>query len=132
MSDALNTHFYDSRWRESLEETNAKYEKFISDHESKQQFNFAELCGKSSHEEAVKQQANNWRNVILQSNEIDDANNVSPADILRKIERVFDAGGDVDLGDFYIEQLADISNGSCIQGQTTRLFQIYTAMFGAE
>lgn len=130
MTEALNTHFYDSKWLESLAETNAKYEKYMSGREINNTFNFTELCKKSTHSDDIKQQANNWRNLILNSVQIDEANKISPNELLSKIENIFNAienGPDVSIIDLYVEQLADISNGSCLQGQTTRLFQIYLA-----
>ena len=39
------------------------------------------------------------------------------------------AANNVSIIDNYVEQLADINNGSCIQGQTTRLFQIYRTFY---
>jgi hypothetical protein len=48
---------------------------------------------------------------------------VDGSDIEEKIREA-----NISLIDSYVEQLADIQNGSCPQGRTTRLFQIYVSL----
>lgn len=125
---SLDTHFYDAKWKQSLEEADKKYEEFIQSHKLREEFSFDKLCDVSRHDTNIKQQAHNWRTTIISSDCTDPINNVSPKSILQKIEQMlsyFDEAPDSSIIDLYIEQLADISNGACIQGQTTRLFQVY-------
>lgn len=131
MSEALNTHSYDSKWHENLALTNEKYKEFLSSKKTGENHNIIAL---STLDDVAKNQAIHWRNIMVSSKEFDAVNNVSPLELLEKIEYVLsirfseDKQHDVSLIDLYVEQLADISNGSCIQGQTTRLFQIYVCL----
>lgn len=156
MSEALDTHNYDGKWEEELKEVNEKYEQFIKKYNAfTAEMGEIDIIALSTSDNVMKNQAVVWRNTILAGNAADPANNVCPGEILQKIEkcmhiRICLAGlaknicelysvanssvidemnsANVSMINSYVEQLADISNGSCIQGQTTRLFQIFSAL----
>lgn len=184
---SLDTHAYDAKWRDQLNDTNAADDNFFAS--TLMQDCLLNVCiQRTSWPESVCVQARRWydqiRNNCDRSN-VDIANQVEALDILKRIERIihhrlsiedaiaeasiediddicktysllktgdcldFDEPDDdkyplvIDHSDLYervcaannsiidsyIEQLADVQNGSCPQGRTTRLFQIYRSFY---
>jgi hypothetical protein len=179
MANALDTHAYDAKWKEELQNINTLDDQFFQNITDFPKLELIDLC---TSDPGIKQLARNWHAQITVGGggNIDPANGVDASDILHRVERIIQyrlymaervaicdveevdrvcalyhiaKSGDpgdppeelmvVDLCDVeqkvhgfntsiingYVEQLADVQNGSCPQGRTTRLFQIYSSFY---
>jgi hypothetical protein len=76
-------------------------------------------------------------NQMLVDDTIDPSNGVSPGQLTRmlaarmqSLRSTLTAAEYEDISKLVFEQFADIDNGPCIQGRTTRIFQILAAIVG--
>lgn len=123
---STDTHFYDGKWQLRLDKLLALH---IQEYDSTTPPPDLAARFQPIH--------HTYANMILNNGAVDPANKVSPRSLLlqlyttlvEKKQNYTAPEYDLIIG-LALEQLADVSNGACIQGQTSRIFQILAAILG--
>ena len=122
----MNTHYYDGKWMErytKLKELNLPLVELSST-------KYVSLFMQPIHHSFI--------NLVMNSG-VDPANGVSGKELLLMLFGVLDNKHDDaaytqqewhQIINLSLEQIADIANGSCLQGQASRIFQILAAIVG--
>lgn len=115
-----DTHGYDGKWKERLD-------KLLG----------LQLEERDSFDVPMPAGAAQWAGVLLADGTVDPSNGVTPRQLTRMLaarmsalrRELTDAEYEFTARAVF-EQIADVSNGPCIQGRTTRVFQILAALVG--
>jgi hypothetical protein len=133
--ESLNTHYYDKKigniYRELCLIQNTNYNYLVNIITPQQLFNelFQSLDAiqlTSSTKDTIRNMLNLIRNDT--SNNYDKENNIETIDILARtwffVKRL-----PIEDRKILLEQIGEIRNGTCSQGRTTRIFQIFYSFF---
>lgn len=134
MVEKLNTHFYDGKigelFRNYVDEQNKKTNILSTNWNSKEILNeiicAIDHCDKQlSFKNSVKSMLN-LLTIDISGNR-DNTNKIDALEIL--FRTWFCVKNDNDAKISLFEQVAEIKNGTCPQGRTTRIFQIFSSYF---
>jgi hypothetical protein len=126
--EKLNTHYYDTHIKSIYKELCIRQNDYMVNENL-----FSELYESLEQINIVNGSKDNIRNMLKliqndSNNNYDSANDIQTIDIL---DRTWAFVKKLPLEDRIIlfEQIAEINNGTCSQGRTTRIFQIYYSFF---